>query len=164
MPFTPFHLGPALLVAVLLYRWLDPVPLLLASIAVDARAILVFFGVLGGPLHGLLHTLPGAVAVGLVVAAGLSLVADRYAAWFEAAGVEVPVSLDRLAVSGLVGAVLLHLLPDALMYGDVGLLQPFHPFLQQSVLGLGRVYVAAVVMGVAGLGLAAVVLYRENVS
>jgi len=44
MPFTPFHLGPGLLLGVLLYRHLDLGTVLAASIAVDLRTVLVFSG------------------------------------------------------------------------------------------------------------------------
>lgn len=161
MPFTPFHLGFGLLVAVLAYRWLDPLSVLVACIAVDARAVLVFFGVLGGPLHGPLHTLPGATAVGLLVAGGAYAVQGSYMPLLDRLGYGAQSSASGFIIGGLVGSILLHLLPDALLYADTGLLEPFHPLLVQPVAGgFSLVYGGAVVAGVAGLLICGVQVYR----
>lgn len=162
MPFTPFHLGFGLLVAVLTYRWLDPMSVLVASIAVDARSVLVFFDLIGGPIHGPLHTLPGAIVVGLLVAGGAYAVRDTYLPLLDRIGYDTPASVSGFIIGGLVGAVLLHLLPDAMLYADTGLLEPFHPFLREPIAGIfSSMYVVAVMAGVAGLLISKEQVYSE---
>lgn len=80
VPFTPFHLGPGLLVGLALRRRLDLPTFLVANVAVDARATLVFFGVLDGPLHGPLHTYAGALALSGGLAAVALAAARRFPA------------------------------------------------------------------------------------
>ncbi len=77
MPVTPFHLGPALLLAALLYRRIDLPTVLLASVVIDVRATLVMVGVLTGSLHGILTTFAGATVVAAVTAAAVWPVRSR---------------------------------------------------------------------------------------
>jgi len=163
MPFTPFHLGFGLLVAVLAYRWLDPLSVLVACIVVDVRAVFVFFGMLGGPIHGPLHTLPGAALVGLIVAGGAYAVRDIYRPVLADMGYQTPTHVSGFITGGLVGSIMLHLLPDAVLYADTGLLEPFHPLLLEPVFtSLGPVYLAAAVAGVAGLAIGTVQVYGRS--
>ncbi|MFH5802136.1 DUF4184 family protein [Haladaptatus sp. CMAA 1911] len=79
MPLTPFHFGPTLLFGYPLRRRLDLGTFLVASVILDVRAILVFFGILSGPQHGLLHnTLLGAFAVAVVFAGCVLLFARQF--------------------------------------------------------------------------------------
>lgn len=68
MPFTLFHFGPALLLGVLFYRWLDLPTLLVSSVIVDVRAALVVFGPLDGPVDGILTTFVGGTVVAVILA------------------------------------------------------------------------------------------------
>jgi membrane-bound metal-dependent hydrolase YbcI (DUF457 family) len=79
MPLTPFHFGPSLLFGYPIRQRMDLVTLLVASVILDVRAILVFFGFLSGPTHGLLHhTYLGALTVALVFAGGVLLFSRRF--------------------------------------------------------------------------------------
>jgi hypothetical protein len=71
MPFTPFHLGPGLVFGIVLFRWLDFPTFITASIVVDLRATLVFFGILEGRLHGPLHTFVFGTILAIVLSAGV---------------------------------------------------------------------------------------------
>jgi hypothetical protein len=56
MPFTPFHLGPALGFGLPLRKYLHVPTFLVASILVDVEPFLVLSLELDYPLHGYLHT------------------------------------------------------------------------------------------------------------
>ncbi len=59
MPFTPYHLGPALLIYAVAII-LDPIALLLGVLLPDVEpAAYLFFGI--GPGHGVFHSLLGAL-------------------------------------------------------------------------------------------------------
>jgi len=125
MPFTPFHLGPALLLGVLLYYWVDLPTLLVASVIVDVCAALVVNGPLSGPTHGILTTSVGGTFVGLLVG-GLALALpariQRLGSPFRLADT-VPAGP---VFAGAVVGVAAHVVLDATLYADV---QPFWPWL-----------------------------------
>lgn len=123
MPFTPYHLGPALFLGLLAYRWLDLPSVLAASVLVDVRAALVLFGHLDGPIHGPFHTLVGSAVVALLIAGAWYALRDWLGpllAWF---GLERSRSADAILGGALAGAWL-HVALDALLYADVALLAP----------------------------------------
>lgn len=123
MPFTPFHLGPALLLGLVCYRWLDLPTLLAASVAVDGRATLVFFGYLDYPLHGPLHTFLVSAILGAVIA----VVWYRIRPWFDPLlalfRARQERSLRAMATAAIVG-VWGHVLLDSFLYLDI---RPFAP-------------------------------------
>jgi hypothetical protein len=73
MPFTPFHLGPALLLGLLLLRFIDFPTFLIANVIVDVEPLLVLVFGLDYPLHGFFHSFLGGAIVALV----LTLVINR---------------------------------------------------------------------------------------
>lgn len=155
MPFTPFHLGPALLLGLLCYRWLDLPALLVGSVVVDVRTALVFFGYLDPPLHGPLHTVIGSAVLGLVVAGAWVALRPRFEWLLALLGLGRERSIGAIFTGAFV-AVWLHLLLDALLYFD---LRPFAPLSDVNpflwALGGPRtfvvVYGGCVVAGVLGL-------------
>jgi len=151
MPFTPFHLGPGLLVGLVCGRRLDLPATLAASVLVDIRTALVFFSVLDGPLHGPLHTLLGATLLaGVLTAAALPL---RPLSGAVLESLRIPHSPPpvRIAAGALVGAWL-HVFLDAVLYLDV---QPFAPVSAANpalgLVGPLSVYLGCVVVGLLGL-------------
>ena len=69
MPFTPFHLGPALLFGLALSAVFDLPTLLLASVIPDVEPFCVmYFHVQGYPLHGFFHSYLGASILAIAVA------------------------------------------------------------------------------------------------
>lgn len=154
MPFTPFHLGPALLLGALLPRRLDLLTLLVAAVIVDVRAALVVFGPLDGPVHGILTTFVGGtiVAIGLT---GAMLVAPR----------PVDAAIDRIrpadatpptVLAAAVVGLYSHVLLDAVLYADARPLWPLdgNPFLVGGP-AIGPVYGGCLIAGGVGLGLLA---------
>jgi len=66
MPVTPFHLGPAVLVKAVCPRWFSLGAFTLVQIAIDIESASNLFA--GRyPIHGELHTVPGALAVGVLM-------------------------------------------------------------------------------------------------
>jgi len=138
MPFTPFHLGPGLFLGVLLYRYLDLGTVLAASMAVDLRTVLVFFGVLDGPLHGDLHTFALAPVMGVAAGAALYKAGERLRPVYEAFRLEASDSWNQYALAGVAGSWL-HVLLDSFLYADMSLVVfGRNPFL--GVLGMSDVY------------------------
>lgn len=132
MPLTPFHFGPSLLFGYLLRRRMDLVTFLVASVILDVRATLVFFGVLSGPLHGPLHnTYLGAFAVALVFAGGVFLFSRRFpsiAQWISSR----PESARAVTLASVSGTWL-HVTLDAITHAGM---QPFYPLAGNPLYGL----------------------------
>lgn len=152
MPFTPFHLGPGLLLGLLALRWLDLPTVLVASVLVDIRAALVFFDVLTGPLHGPFHTFLGATLLGVVlIAVSLPVrpTLDSVLAWFR---LPQEPSVTRIVAGACVG-VWLHIVLDAILYADMAPLAPLSGNPLLGLIGVTAVYIACLVAGVLGVGL-----------
>lgn len=161
MPFTPFHLGPALLLGVLCLGWLDFPTFLVVSVLVDCRATLVFFGVLDGPLHGPLHTVLGAAILAGLLTAVVVPVRPYVVPVLEWFRVSQPVSALRILAAAVTGAWL-HVLLDAMLYIN---LQPFAPVSASNPLlglaGPATVYTTCVLAGLLGIGAYGVKVSRQ---
>ncbi len=154
MPFTPFHLGPAVLIAFILLRYLDLPTLIVASVLVDLEPLAVLVFGLPYPLHGFFHSFLGAS----LAAALLTGVVLRVREFLEPAYSFLRLEGDRRPRRFLVAALLgtwSHVLLDAPLYGD---LRPFYPFGGNPLLGvdlyLGMgAYRLCFLSGVAGVAL-----------
>ena len=131
MPFTPFHLGPSVLVGLLLFPLLYIPAILMGSIVVDIEPL--GFLLLGLPvLHLLFHTFIGATIAAIM----LSLILLPFRGilggimnWFHLPQTTTPI---RLTLATLLGAYS-HVLLDAFLYPEM---QPFWPLLGNPFLGL----------------------------
>ena len=154
MPFTPFHLGPAVLIGFILLRYLDLPTFIVASVLVDLEPLAVLVFGLPGPLHGFFHSFLGAS----VAAVLLAVIMSRVRGFLEPVNVFLRLDGDRRPRRFLVAALLgtySHVLLDAPLYGEMRPFYPFggNPFLGVDLyLGLG-VYVFCFLSGVAGLAL-----------
>ena len=159
MPFTPFHMGPGLLMKGGVAR-MSLGAFAAAQIAIDLepgyRLVTDTY-----PIHGWTHSLAGASAVG--VAAGLaSLPALRsvnrlLASGRGLAGLFPPPGARAAALGGLLGGVS-HVLLDMLVHPDV---QPLWPFSRRVLVGVmsdGAMSWACLAAGLAG---AAIVVLRR---
>lgn len=156
MPFTPFHLGPALLLGALFPRRLDPPTLLAASVLVDVRAALVVYGPLGGPVHGVLTTFLGGAAVALLVAAATTSLPRSVQTLLDHVRLRAIFGWRPVVAAAFVG-VYSHVVLDSVLYADA---RPFFP-LDRNPLLVGDpavlpAYGGCVLAGLVGLGLFAV--------
>lgn len=132
MPFTPYHLGPALLAGVALFPFIDIVAVLVASVVLDIEPMLVLFLNLGGPLHGLSHTYLAATLVSFAVTGVLWLFRNVITAVVSLFGVvQEPKKLGILAAT-LFGTYS-HVLLDSFLYAEMN---PFFPVPGNPFLGL----------------------------
>lgn len=124
MPFTPFHLGPALFLGLLLFRLVDFPTLLVASVILDLEPLSVLTLGLDYPLHGFFHTFLG----GTIVAAALGLVMFRLSGIAREAlrffALEQSSSHRAIMLASFLG-VYSHVLLDSPLYADI---MPFFPF------------------------------------
>lgn len=68
MPFTPYHLGPALFFGLLLFRYIHFPAFLIANVIIDIEPFLVLFFNLDYPLHGFFHSFAGGSIIAIVLA------------------------------------------------------------------------------------------------
>lgn len=159
MPLPPFHLGPALLLGVLLDRRLDLPTLLLGSVVVDVRVALVLLGPLDGPVHGILTTFVGGAVVALVLAGGVWVLPRSLQAALDRGRLAETTS-PRALVAAAVAGVYSHVVLDSVLYADARPLFPadWNPFLVGDA-AVVPVYAGCVVAG--GIGLLAL-LVRDH--
>ena len=154
MPFTPFHLGPAVLMGFILLGYLDLPTLIVASVLVDLEPLAVLVFGLPGPLHGFFHSFLGAS----VAAALLAWVMLRVRGFLAPVYAFLRLEGDRRPRRFLVAALLgtwTHVLLDAPLYGD---LRPFYPLGGNPLLGVDLylglgVYRFCLLSGVGGVAL-----------
>ena len=122
MPFTPFHLGPALFIGLLLFSILDMPSFLISSVAVDVEPLYLMFQ--GSPyIHGFFHSYLGASIIGVLVALivyALRNVLHRILAAFR---LPQKSSFKKTLFTSLFG-VYFHVFLDSFLYTDI---RPFYP-------------------------------------
>jgi membrane-bound metal-dependent hydrolase YbcI (DUF457 family) len=123
MPFTPYHLGPALFVGLLLLNFIDLPTFLIASVIVDVEPFLVLTLNLNYPLHGFFHSFLGGTLVAVPLALVMYRIRDKFSPLMCFFKLEQKVSFKRILAAALSG-VYLHILLDSLGYTDI---QPFYP-------------------------------------
>jgi len=166
VPFTPFHLGPALGLGLPLRRYVHAPTFLVANVIVDVEPFLVLFFGLGYPLHGYLHTFFLAFFLGVVLGC-VTFLLERFLRPLYGLFLLEPgdrLGLRSFVFAGAFGTVL-HVLLDSPLYGDISPFFPltvnpmYHPAVTLKVYGL------CVLMGVLGIayyvGLLAFSVYRR---
>ena len=124
MPFTPFHLGPAILIGFILLRYLDLPTFIVASVLVDLEPLAVLVFGLPGPLHGFFHSFLGASVAAAVLAWVMLRVREFLKPAYAFLGLEGDRRPRRFLVAALLGTWS-HVLLDAPLYGRMS---PFYPF------------------------------------
>lgn len=152
MPFTPFHMGPGLLVKALLQGSFSLMVFGWTQIVMDIQPLLVL--VTGaGHLHGFSHSYIGATLI-----AAASALTGKYLAEFGlrlmGQARYLPISWPVATMSAAIGAYS-HVVLDSLIHAD---LEPFAPFATVNPF-LGFVSVTAIYQFCVYSGLAGVVLY-----
>lgn len=125
MPFTPFHLGPALLFGMLLRKHLHLPTFLISNVILDVEPLLVLILGLRYPLHGYFHTF----IIGFLTGFSLSLIMlilERFLATLYKVFLlehETRPTLIQFLFAGSSGTTL-HVLLDSPLYDDI---QPLYP-------------------------------------
>ena len=161
MPFTSYHIAFGLFVGLPSRRWIHlPSFLITTAVIVDIEPIMVMLGIIGGRVHGSLHTILLGVFMGST--AGLAMyfleryfgfLKTLYRSLYLSQGSEKPLSYILAGVLGW----LLHIVLDALIYSDIRPLEPFissyNPLYLSHAISLPVISLAYNVILVAGLSL-----------
>jgi hypothetical protein len=119
MPFTPFHLGPGILLGLFLLNKLDFPTFVAANVIIDWRATLVFFGILDGPLHGWVHTYLGSALMAAVLGSVMIYVRPLLNDALREMEIIEEISVQKILIAAFSGTFL-HVTLDTI----------HHPFMQ----------------------------------
>lgn len=149
MPFTPYHFGPALLIGVLLFPFIDFTTIVIASVILDLEPLAVIFFNLPMPLHSFFHTYLGAIIVAIALSIGIypfRKYLNKIVSFF---GLRQESSFRHIIPASIIGTYS-HVLLDSFLYAEMN---PFFPFLGNpfvGILALGFVYTLCLVLGIVG--------------
>ena len=132
MPLTPYHVGPALLVALLLYPVLDIPTFIVASLILDLEPLAVILGYVNWPMHGIFHSITIGTIVGVVLALPMYLI-RKYTKPISIGKVTPDErNIKNIIITSVLG-VWVHVLLDSFLYADLNL---FYPIQWNPLLGL----------------------------
>ena len=128
MPFTPFHLGPAILLGILLVKYVDFPTFVAANLLVDWRATLVFFGIIDGPLHSWPSTYPGSLLTAAFLAVSMIYIRPLLDNQLREAGIVQAFDRKSIFIAAFLG-VIIHVTLDAFHHPmiDPFLIEGFKP-------------------------------------
>ena len=152
MPFTPFHLGPALCLGIPLRKYIHVPTFILANVILDTEPLLVLLLGLRYPLHGYLHTFIAAVGVGIAFGLVMFLLERPMHPLYRKLLLEPDIAFKKsqFMITGVLGTML-HVLFDSPLYLDI---KPFYPLTANPLNGLGsslEIYLLSFWMGVLGM-------------
>ena len=133
MPFTPYHLGPALLFGLLFLSFIDLPTFLVASVIIDVEPLLVLTLNLNYPLHGFFHSFLGGTFVAVLLALAMHRIREKLSPMLSFFKLEQKVSFKSISVASFLG-IYIHILLDSLIYADI---QPFYPSTYNPLLTTG---------------------------
>lgn len=139
MPFTPFHLGPALFFGLLLDRYLHFPTFLIANLIVDIEPFLVLLLGLDYPLHGLVHSFLGGSLVAILLSIPMIKLKEK--------------SSSKSIWSASLSGIYLHILFDSPLYTDIRPFYPYdyNPFYNNGIIAGLDIYLLCVLLFVAGV-------------
>lgn len=151
MPFTPFHMGPGLLVKSLLQGSFSLMVFGWAQIIMDAQPLVVLLTG-EGHLHGFSHTYIGATLIGVV-----SALTGKYASEFGLRLIgqarHLPISWPVVITSAFMGSFS-HVFFDSVMHADV---EPFSPLMLNNpflgFISIGALHKFCLYSGLLGVGI-----------
>jgi len=164
MPFTPFHFGPGLLVKSVIPGTFSFVSFVCTQVVIDLES-LYNLQTQRWPVHRFLHSGPGAVIAGLLVAVVLGLAVRHVEAARRLPGLASGESCwPGLLLGGLVGGAS-HSLLDGIMHSDVRLFYPLGTVSNlHGLVGVGSLHVSCVISAVVGMAVLGVRYHRERVA
>jgi membrane-bound metal-dependent hydrolase YbcI (DUF457 family) len=158
LPFTPFHLGPALFLGLLLSTVFDLPKFLIANVLPDAEPLIVLlFDVRGYPLHGFFHSYIGATVLAAILALCMYLLRGFFGKVMKVFRLQQSSSLQKIVFSSFIGAYF-HVFLDSFLYSEM---TPFYP-LQGNVFSAYGSY--TVIYGFCGItALLGIALYLYKI-
>lgn len=159
MPFTPFHMGAALMLKPVTRKHFSLLTFGIAQLAMDIEPG-IGMALEWSVLHGPIHTIPGALLIGGLVAwiapSICNPILRRYnqeVTFYKQRWLLEPEEVSRTAVlTGALFGTLSHLILDSLMHHDIHPLAPFtsaNPLL--NLVSHDGVYQLCGLMGLGGL-------------
>lgn len=127
LPFTPYHFGPAGLLALPLYKRLDLPVFLLANVAVDVEVLVDMIFYPGLPVHKFFHTLIGAVVVGFALAFLAYPFRKLLRILMSIFKLNYQPTFSKMLIGAVLGSIF-HVIIDAFCWYDVALLWPWKKF------------------------------------
>ena len=151
MPFTPFHLGPALFFGLLLFRYIHFPTFIMANIIVDLEPFFILILGLDYPLHGFFHSFVG----GSLIAIGLAFCLSKLNTYIQYPARTIKLSQDLSLISILMASffgIYLHILFDSTLYSDIKPFYPsdLNPFLNNGILSGIDVYILCIILFIMG--------------
>jgi len=124
MPFTPFHLGPALLFGLALSVAFDLPTLLVSSVIPDVEPFYVmYFQIPGYRVHGFFHSYLGSSILAALVAVIVYLLRTLVNVIIGVFRISQKSSFKKILLTSFVG-VYSHVFLDSFLYGEMN---PFYP-------------------------------------
>ncbi len=150
MPFTPYHFGPALLIGVLLFPFIDFSTMMIASVILDFEPLSVIIFDLQLPLHAFFHTYVGATIVAIILSIGIYPFRKYLNRFVSLFGLKQESSFQHIMAASFIGTFS-HVFLDSFLYVEMN---PLFPILGNQFFGLlssGLVYGFCFSMGFIGL-------------
>lgn len=123
MPFTYFHLGPAILLGIILMERIDLPTFLAANVIVDWKAALVYLGLIQGPRHSWVHTYLGSIFVGIILYIIMTKININERLINKALNTDLVTNKRKIFFAALLG-VIIHVSLDAFHHPSM---TPFYP-------------------------------------
>jgi membrane-bound metal-dependent hydrolase YbcI (DUF457 family) len=164
VPFTPFHLGPASVLALALLRYAYLPALLLGSIAPDIQPFIIIFFNQPGTLHGpLLHSFLGSTLLALPLTAVIFILKKPIQTTTTFLKLNQKPTIPTILIGSLIG-VYSHIILDATLYPEM---QPLYPLTTNPLLSTDPniyyiIYTACAAAFIIALAMYGFVLWKKH--
>ena len=123
MPLSPFHLGPAILLGLIILRYVDLPTLIIANVIIDIEPMFILLFNLDFTHHQFLHTFLGGTLVVFTLTWIMKKVRIKFSPLLSFFKIEQKASLKSILVAASSG-IYMHILLDSRIYMDI---RPFYP-------------------------------------
>ena len=139
MPFTPFHLGPALLFGLAFSSIFDLSTLSIASVIPDVEPFCILLFGISRPLHGFLHSYLCSSILAVLVAVIVYPLRDLLNRIIMVFRISQKSSFKKILFTSFIG-VYSHVFLDSFLYREMN---PLYPLQGNPFFGITSVYVAS---------------------
>ena len=161
MPFTPFHLGSALLFGLVFSSAFDLPMLLVASVVLDVEPFCILLFNLPRSLHGFFHSYVGSSILAVLVAVVVYSLRNILTKIMLKFKISQKSSFQKILFTSLIGAYS-HVFLDSLLYREMN---PLYPLQGNPFVGVASAHVAyTVIYGFCGLSfILSIILYLYKI-